>query len=261
MCVLQYYKRGFQAFVFDPNCHHEVPCPLNVAQPIDEGGRSTDATSNRRPGRPSSAEVTRYQRDHWDDKKIICCGGRGRSRRKSILGRTYHHSTIYTPIVFEEQDYGMIDFLAERDKWSETKKAETLEIHPWLRMCCYDCRYEYQIYAFLKRQDPNYKYMLDHDGENELLRGQGLRRSIGMFHTNKFLPSFYSGGAFESSHNRTNPEEFLKVRSRLESQLKLDRTRHFEKHGTPDGYLPRFVFGGNLKKLFRKASKNDLPRE
>ena len=45
------------------------------------------------------------------------------------------------------------------------------------------------------------------------------------------------------------------VESRLESQLKLEKSRHFEKYGTSEGYLPRFVFGRYLNGLFRKASK------
>lgn len=52
---------------------------MDLSQPSDETGRTTEETtsSNRpgwRPGRPFSSEVTRYQRDHWDDQKVICHG-------------------------------------------------------------------------------------------------------------------------------------------------------------------------------------------
>jgi hypothetical protein len=66
-----------------------------------------------------------------------------------------------------------------------------------------------------------------------------------------FSRRFYSGGVFDAKkiHYPT-----YKALATLDSQLTAEKTRHWVKHETLEGYKPRFTYGTNLDALFERAS-------
>jgi hypothetical protein len=86
----------------------------------------------------------------------------------------------------------------------------------------------------------------------DFLHHQQFRRQQ---HRNIFEPSFYSGGVFDS---RRGPfaDDFplYQALTSLQSQLDGEQTKYFIKHGTKEGFKPRFAFGDDMGSLFEKAS-------
>jgi hypothetical protein len=161
---------------------------------------------------------------------------------------------MYSFVLFEKAEGEAFDFFAQRDNWSEAKKAEMQAVHPWLRVCCRNCRYGYETYSFLKR-NPVYAKRIEENAD-ELLRGESsfIRQNRHIFD-----PSFYSGGTFDGRRNRSDPYFYNKALAKLDSQLQAEKARYFVKHGTHDGYSPRYSYGGNVDEVFNEASGISFP--
>ena len=157
-------------------------------------------------------------------------------------------------ILFEKQENEALEFLARRDNWTEEVKNEMRAIHPWRRMCCGMCRYEYENYAFLKRHD-EYGERIEMDAD-ELLRGESYYRRQGR---HIFSPCFYSGSVFDGSRNRFHPHEVHKALASLDSQLQAEKARYFVKNNTYDGHIPRYTFDTDLDDVFEKGSRMTFP--
>lgn len=233
--------------MLDPNCGHAVQCTAGpfgpqALQSIGDTNATDRAVQGDHSGVvPSGREVSRFQREHG---AYFCCGE-----------ESWRHSYLYTMLLFEKQEGEALEFFSQRDNWSETKKSEILAVHPWLRVCCRKCRYEYENYAFVKRHA---KYGEKIEGDvDELLQGEShyhRQRGRSIFRT-----SFYSGGVFDGLHSRNHPYFFEKALASLDSQLQAEKARHFITNGTYDGYLPRYEFGMGLDNLFERASSRMFP--
>ena len=188
--------------------------------------------------RPSSAEVGRFQKDH---DPFYCCGHTG--------------GYLYSFVLIEKDEDGVSSFFAHRDKWSDIKKAEVSAVHPWLRVCCRKCRYDYENYSFLKRNS-DFGEKIEKEVD-ELLRGEtSVRRQEDR---SIFSVSFYSGGMFDGRRNLWDPYFYEMALVKLDSQLQAEKARYMVKHGSYDGYSPRYAYGGNIDDIFNEASGISFP--
>ena len=141
--------------MIDPNCCHKVQCtkgPFSLQNGFVRENEEYEANSSddeRDDGsssaeRPSSETVTRYQRGNT----AFCCG---HGKDANYGARDYGY--VYSFILFEKCTGDALSFFAQRDNWTEEKQAEIRAVHPWLRVCCRKCRYEYENYCFVKRHD------------------------------------------------------------------------------------------------------------
>jgi len=148
-----------------------------------------------------------------------------------------------------------LDFFAQRDSWNEAKQAEIRNVHPWQRMCCRECRYEYENFSAVRR-NPDFGENIERypddllHGETSLRRQQA--RSI-------FKTSFYSGGVFDGRRNLFDPYFDMKALAKLDTQLRAEKARYLEKHGNYVGYKPRYTFGVEMDKVFESASRLAFP--
>ena len=231
--------------MLDPNCSHNSQC---AAGPFGPGAQEVQDVSDvsARPNldewrrrRDLSHDVTNF----WDtEPPVYCCSHQSGFR--------------YTLILFDKPHAPVMEYLAKRFHWDEGKRAEIDNLHPWRRIICRECRYDYEVYAFLKN-NPEYGESLDTNEEgDDILHGEKhLHRQSGHI----FSPSLYAGGVFDGTRSKYHYLIFDKALASLTSQRWAEKVRYFIKHDSYDGYSPRFVFGGNLGGLFGEASRTTFP--
>lgn len=246
--ITKYYKRGFDAYVIDPECRHELQCvqgPFAVQgdPPSSNGNVGSEMPLWRRNNRRRFAsiwerslddgtreqfrgrrrrnrELTSYQEEHRQDVVSCCCG----STRYG-----------YSVMLFEQEEGEVIDYFANIFKWSPEKRSNMEALDPRLRMICRKCRYKFEAFAFLKRHD---RYPSSSDSAEEILQS-----NLTFQRTKKeFSPCFYSGVVFDSTRHGRKGYFVPKLLSTLRSQLLAEEVRYYTKTGSIHGYLPRFVY-------------------
>jgi hypothetical protein len=222
----------------DPNCEHPEQC---TPEGVNLDGRANDNQpasrhpNNSRWGRTARKvkiyEVTAFQEEH----------GRFRSCHCQHL-----FQYPYSFVLFEKDGESPLEFFAKYNSWSDGTRLHVEETDPRQRVACRRCRYSYENYVFLKSTTDEMHTVED------FLHHQQFRRQQ---HRNIFEPSFYSGGVFDS---RRGPfaDDFplYQALTSLQSQLDGEQTKYFIKHGTKEGFKPRFAFGDDMGSLFEKAS-------
>lgn len=221
--IIKYYKRGFDAYVIDPECRHEIQC---VQGPFAVQGNTPEINSNDSGWRWSSGtyvetgELTSYQEEHRAELVYCCCGRRG-----------YRYSIM----LFEQEEGEVIDYFANIFEWSPEKRSYMEALDPRLRVICRECRYKFETFAFLKRNDRHPSGSVS--AEEILQSNLAFQRT-----RTAFSPCFYSGVVFDSSRNGRRAYFVPALLSILRSQLLAEEVRYYTKTGSSHGYLPRFVY-------------------
>lgn len=157
---------------------------------------------------------------------------------------------MYSFFVFEKEGFDALDFFAKINDWDDGQRTAIEAVHPKCRVACRKCRWKYEDYVFVKQNigpDVTEEDLL-HDRsfarrDPRRLPGRGV-----------FVRSFYSGGVFDSKRHSDNAYTGDQALTLLESQRRAEKTQHFVKHDTNDGYLPRFIFGTDIDELIKETS-------
>lgn len=229
---MQYYRRGFDPYVLDQNCRHNVQCvsgPFDVEGIPDRSVTTTQQRASRNARDVDNNEVTAFQHQHGIES--CCCG---------------YTRFPYTLQLFEKEEGEALEFFSTLYSWPDSKLARITALHPWRRVACRECRYKYENYAFMKRNT------YSTDSVDDLLRENNayIRQSD----TNVFATSFYSGGVFDSERVHYKAFYVQRALASLSSQLQAEEAKYFIKNSSCEGYLPRFTFGTDIDKVFKKAS-------
>ena len=237
--------------MIDPCCRHDNQCE-NCTRVISRNGSGESVTEVGEyraydlVGRNYLDEVTENQLKDEENLVRFCCN---QIPERSRLGN--HH---YSLAVIERDEGDATDFLAKYNKWTDEDLERARLVPNEFRRCCFHCREAYGLYLFLKDESP-----VECDTVEDLLQGpKSLRLTRGW--RGFFSPSFYSGGAFDSSKVREFARSNLKAEGLLRSQSLLEKFRYVTKHGgSAEGYMQRFTHGYDLKKVFHDAAELILP--
>lgn len=269
----KYYQRGFDAFIIDPYCSHEVQC-VNEHAIIGENNDAPDPATRENESLLKHAddsdriEVVHLQDADWrarslcsDEKyeeiceaqrndnvfgEFICQSGCGRCER----------SYWYSIALIEKSEGHAFEYFAQRDRWSEELRKDMEEIPEHQRLACRQCRRAYGLSLVLDKAPSEVTAI---GSVQDLLHGEwSYRHSIG--HCGDFDPSFYSGGAFNSFFVGSRARSWSEQLGVLMSQQRIEEARYIRRYGTNDGYQARFVYGDTLESVFRDAANANLPR-
>ena len=139
----KYYKRGFDPYMLDPNCCHEIQCTFargSLSNDDDDDDGETGISENEynawfRRSRQRYPEIYEFQEKHGT---VNCCG---------CEGHVYH---MYSFAAFEKEEGKALEFFAMEQRWSESERARVEAVHPYSRQACVVCRSKYESFAFLK---------------------------------------------------------------------------------------------------------------
>ena len=258
--VTKYARRGFRPFLVDPHDNTEVQnvaCDSTVFRGVI-APRSTNVN-----GRgdylndPNNIEILRLQEESGGPQAgTFCChvftDGWGGLDLGHDARNTYRYMGIkYSQRLFETHTDDALDFYSNRFEWSDDDNQRVRQICPHLRMACRRCKHEYLLVRVVMREFPN--LMNEYELEEDNLRG-------GFSYTQQrhFQPSFYASGAFDSNRARDTARRTVENVAILRAQSIFELGSYVLRHGSPEGYKKRFVFGDDLSETLEKANRTPL---
>jgi len=278
--IVKYYKRGFAAYVVDPNCAHTKQCaqgPFSAQQGEDTAAAGRPDASD---DESDEAEVTReavyaHQREHGTN--CFCINYTSPDLRELVIQK-YHRFTPADLREFVTQKYhkshrkGLppgfkclaCDYACRSGHGGgdyslalfEREEGEAMDFFAdFFRWSDADRRTVESIHPWSRQCCKECRYRYEEyaflkrnpgnaDSLDNIFRDATFSRYTDR---NMFAPRFYSGGVFDST--RHHDSAFIKPAAlqALESQLLAEKTRHWIKHGEAAAYLPRFVFDEGTK--------------
>lgn len=151
-----------------------------------------------------------------------------------------------------------IEFFSKRFKWTESDLRKVDEVDPYLRMACRRCKDEYMLIRVVMAQYPT--LMKEYELEEDHLRGDFSYMHSSGEPNGHFRPSFYAGGVFDSTRARDNARRTVENVAMLRAQSIFEVSAYVLKHGSPEGYKKRFVYGCDLSDTLQKAWRTSLQK-
>ena len=259
--VTKYARRGFRPFLVDPHDNTEaqnVACDSTVFRSVIAPRSTSVKSRGDYLSDPNNVEILTLQEESGGPQAgTFCCHvfgdcEWGSGRLGHDARNTYRYMGIrYTQRLFETHTDDALDFFSNRFEWSDNDNQRVRQIKPHLRMACRRCKHEYLLVRVIMREYPN--LMNEYELEEDNLRG-------GFSYTQQrhFAPSFYGGGAFDSKRARDAARRTVENISVLRAQSIFELGSYVLRHGSPEGYKKRFVYGTDLSETLEKANRTPL---
>lgn len=251
--IVKYFKRGFRPFLIDPNCRRADPCTDSCITRIGGGPQEDRLRGGRYFFRRLMNEdvINNIYAAQRNSNGVLVCSDSCPSNPYPPFPfrRTAGMSKLYSVKIVEPLEGDAIVFLSKYKNWSKEWWERVEKVPAELQMCCTGCREAYGLYLFLKEEAPPECGSVD-----ELLLGPKALMLTGR--STPFKPSFYSGGAFDSSKVRGNARTVYEQVNVLKAQYVLDVFRYMISHDMScNGYQQRFSWGDDLETVLRSASR------
>eukprot|EP00797_Seminavis_robusta_P031508 Sro687_g187210.1 n/a (371) ;mRNA; r:12005-13117 len=236
--ITKYCRRGFFPAILDPHCLHPQHCQRtfnpHIFGPPADLVEQPNANKKVWQWTSPSAEIiqetqTNFERYYEHDKHnafadFVCCC-------------TAYDDRLHMIDLIEESDGHALRFFADLNQWDDEMHNKVNSVPRHLRQACEACRKRYALYLLLN----------DKSRENEPawnntdLREDKAVQCMGIGN-NYFRPSFYAGGAFDSTRVRGRARHFCEAQAVLQGQSIAEQLRYIVEHGTVKGYHQRFTF-------------------
>lgn len=178
--LLQYYQRGFDAYIIDPYCSHDEQCvkedeivhmkPSHVERNDDEI-ESEIALEAKQPDFAAAnvrvQTVTLKGDNKWRSRDFHTTGEidaikRAQDQDGGWVGNLIcnlrdnnevrnHDTYLYTAALIEKSPRDATEYFAKRDNWSEEQRKEVLELPEHQRFVCRNCRKDYGLRLLLEK--------------------------------------------------------------------------------------------------------------
>lgn len=168
--------------------------------------------------------------------------------------RCHEFSRCYTVCLIEKSENHALEYFSKRDNWSEEFRQEVMSVPEEGRLACRRCRRDYGLQLVLD-QVPSFIESVE--SVDDVLRGEvSYKHTLGW--CGGFDPSFYCGGAFNSYYVGVKARSRHQLLMVLAAQQIIEEARYVRKHGSRQGYQPRFVYDDEIYYVFQEAAERNF---